>query len=334
MVTVDMHLNLAGSGTGLSGCYISDKFLKRYTIRFLRAMYKISDKQLRESIDQDWARLTNKVVSESPVDYGVVLGFDHIYDPRSGQQRLDRTQMVVPMDWVFRVCEEHRQLLPGPGINPYRPDALERLSEANDRGAVLIKWLPPAQGVDPTDRTLIPFYKKLVDYKIPLLVHTAAERTFASIDPNLGDIWRLRLPLDCGVTVIAAHAATSIFLSRDIDQVPTLLRMLSDYPNLWVDNSGLCNPGRFANLQRIALEPLIHERTLYGSDWPIPVNAFYFVHSLGFKKVWDLEKIANPIARDIEIKRAFGFSDSTLSRAATLLSHLDRWTGKHLQRRD
>lgn len=327
---IDIHLNLAGVGTNESGCYASSQFRRRYSFLFFRIIYKFTKRSLEMSADQDWTSLLVETIEKSKeVDYGICLGFDRVYDI-NGTHRSEWDQMVVPHDWVFKVCEENTVLLPGPGLHPYRPDALDILDEFNDRKACLIKWLPPAQNIDASDPKLIPFYEKLAGFGIPLLVHTGTEKTFKTqkISKDYIDVMRLKLALDHGVKVIAAHTATGVLGSGEMNQRNQVLQLLSDYPNFWVENSGICNPGRAHNLFDLAETPLIAENTLYGSDFPVPSNAAYYINKFGFKKVMKLEKERNLIDRDVAIKREAGFLDETLVRPNEVLANLDYWLHK------
>src|SRR5690606_26435722 len=119
-------------------------------------------------------------------------------------------------------------------------------------GAVLIKWLPSAQGIDPASPRLGDFYGRLAEAKLPLLVHSGGgEMTFREVAPEMRDLALLRIPLEAGVPVICAHSATPVILSRDPNQLGLLRAMLEEYPHLWVDNSGLANPSRFRYLPRL-----------------------------------------------------------------------------------
>jgi predicted TIM-barrel fold metal-dependent hydrolase len=270
--------------------------------------------------------MITKLVDESQVDYGVVLGFDHIFDRETGLQSTKfPTQMHIPADWVFKACHENKNLLPCPGLHPYRKDALEKLEELQSLGATIIKWLPPAQGIDLADEKIKPFYKLLKQYEIPLLVHAGSEKTFKTIDKRFTDVDRFRLPLEMGVKIVAAHSGTDVIGSKQHCQVKKVVKLLEEFPNLWVDNSGIPNPGRFGGLYKTSSHPLMVERTLYGSDWPIPINSFYYLAKLGIKKVRSLEKIKNLIDRDIELKREFNYPDSSMTKAVDVLANLDRW---------
>ena len=321
---VDVHAHLAGVGSGGSGCWLSPAFARRWTFRLLRWMHGVSAERLRDTADAEWAALLAERVRGSELDAAVALGFDGVYDAAG---RLDeaRSQMVVPPSWVLEVCRRHPELLPGPAINPHRRDALERLDESVEGGAVLIKWLPATMGINPGDPSIIPFYRRMADAGVALLTHSGgSERTFAQVDPRLKDLRLVELPLREGVTVIVAHAGVPVLLSGDENQVPLLKRMLREHPRLWVDNSGISNLSRFPYLPRVADDGELAARTLYGSDYPVPTNAFWYVGRLGPARVAALERERNPLRRDVRMKRALGFGDETLTRAAEVLPMLAR----------
>jgi hypothetical protein len=286
----------------------------------------VTDEQLASTFDRDWAARLASQVRASEVDRAVALGFDGVYDAR-GELDPALSQMVVPPSWVFEACRRHPELLPGPSINPHRKDAAERLEECVEGGAVLIKWLPATQRIDPSDPSLDPFYARLAETGIPLLVHSGgSENTFAQVDARLKDLRLLERPLRAGVSVIVAHTGTPVTYARDEDQVPLLRLWLAEFPRLWVDNSGISNLSRFPHLPRLAKDAEIGARTLHGSDWPVPTNAFYYVRELGRRRVMSLEREKNPLQRDVAIKRALGYPDEVLTRAASVLPNLARWT--------
>lgn len=322
---IDVHAHLAGVGTNGSGCWTSPGFRRRYTFRLLRLKYRITGEQMRNTVDADWAAMLARLVRESELDRAVALGFDGVYD-QNGELDPEQSQMIVPPAWVFRMCREHPELLPGPSINPYRRDALERLEECIAGGAVLLKWLPIVQAINPGDPSLARFYQRMADARLPLLVHASGgEQTFATVRPEYNNVRLLELPLDLGVPVICAHSGTRVHAAREPDQLPALRELFGRYPHLWVDNSGLANPSRFAHLPRLAGDPLFNERTLYGSDWPVPSNAFYFPRKLGARRVYALERQTNALQRDVDLKRALGYPEATLTRATRVLPFLDRW---------
>lgn len=316
---IDVHVHLAGVGTQGSGCWISDGFRRHYTFRYLRHAYGISDAQLRTTVDQDWAAGIAARVLESGLDYAVVLGFDGVYDAR-GDFDPARSQMVVPPRWVFEVCQRYANLLPGPSINPLRRDALARLDECVERGAVLLKWLPSVQAFDPADPRVRPFLRRLAEAGLPLLVHAGTgERTFREVAPEYGALDRIVPALEAGVTVICAHAAARIHLSREPDTWPVLRALLRRYPNLWLDNSGLANPARFRHLPALADDAELAARTLHGSDFPVPIHAAYYARRLGVRRAREIDREPNAIRRDVLLKQALGFDEASCTRAASVL---------------
>jgi len=324
-VKIDCHTHLAGVGTQGSGCWTSDKLAKRLAFRILRRMHGVTPAQLERSFDQDWAARLAATVRASEIDHAVALGFDGVYDARGAWDE-GRSQMIVTPSYVFEVCRRHPELLPGPSINPHRRDALERLEECIEGGAVLIKWLPATQRIDPSDPAIEPFYARLAEAGIPILVHSGgSENTFAQVDARLKDLRLVERPLRMGVPFIVAHTAAPVTYARDENQVPLLKRWLAEFPRLWVDNSGISNLSRFPHLPKFAADAELTERTLHGSDWPVPTNSFYYVRELGRQRVMSLEREKNPLQRDVAIKRALGYPDAVLTRACEVLPNLGRW---------
>ncbi len=323
---IDLHMHLAGIGCNSSGVWLSSAFRKSLAFKFLKTILGITKEQMNSSVDIDWALMMSRLVKESGLDYGVALGFDGVYDHASGEIDWNSSQMIIPPMWVFKVCRAHKNLLPAPSINPHRRDSLDVLMAAHEAGAVMIKWLPAAQAIDVGSPKHKRFYEVVSAANIPILIHMGGERTFRAIAPEMNNVDLLRFPLDLGVTVICAHSGTKIFGSREKDRTNTIRELLERYPRLWVDNAGLCNPARFIHVKKLASDPVFSERTLYGSDWPVPTNAFYFTRQLGLGNVLRLESIKNPIARDIAVKGKMGYPDETLTRASAVLANLDRWS--------
>lgn len=319
---LDVHAHLAGEGSGGSGCRLFPAFRRRPVVRLLRAM---TARSLGDDPDGTFALRLAARVRDAGLDGAVALGFEGVYDRATGRLDEARSQMVIPPSWVYEVCRRHPELIPGPAIHPYRRDALERLDEAAENGAVLVKWLPATMGIDPADPGIAPFYRRMAHHGLALLTHSGgSERTFAEVEPGFAPLLRVRAALEAGVTTIVAHSGVPVHLTGDADEGNLLRAWLERYPHLWVDNSGMANPSRFRHLPRMAADPQVSARTLYGSDHPVMTNAFWYVRRLGLRRVLALDTDPNPIRRDIEMKRALGYPDETLTRAATALPALAR----------
>ena len=142
------------------------------------------------------------------------------------------------------------------------------LEEVHRQGAVLIKWIPNIMYIDPSDEKFIPFYKRMAELKIPLLTHTGMEKSFANAKDEYDDQRLLELPLKCGVTVIAAHMATT-GESDGQDNFERILPMFDEFPNLYTDISSLTQLNRLGYLAKALKHPGLTERMIYGTDWPL-----------------------------------------------------------------
>ena len=321
---VDMHCHTAGIGAGGSGCSVSDTFRSSYKFRIYLRSFGVTLEDLEAQGDALVIRRIARWVRESSeVDAAIVLALDGVID---AEGRLDAraTQVYVPNQFVRNETARHPELLFGASINPMRTNAVELLHWAHQRRARLVKWLPSIQLFDPADRAFVPFYQKLVELDLPLLVHVGAERAFTGAREEWGDPHRLRLALDTGVRVIAAHMATTGRHEgeRDIDR---LLELMERYPRLHADISSLTQINKAGFIEEVLRNPLLQGRLFYGSDFPLInsplVSPWYFPLNLEAERMRAIADIGNPWDRDVALKRALGFPAEIFGRAATLLLH-------------
>jgi predicted TIM-barrel fold metal-dependent hydrolase len=319
----DLHCHTAGLGAGNSGCFVSDRMRGSYKLRFYLRSFGVTEEELlREGDALVLRRLSARLAASRHVGTAVVLALD---GPVDASGALDRaaTEVYVPNEFLATEIPKFPNLRWGASINPHRPDALARLEWAKAHGAVLVKWLPPIQQIDPADERLIPFYRKLVELQLPLLTHTGDEHAFTSAHHHYGDPDRLRLPLREGVTVIAAHAATTgaIDGERCFDR---LARLFPEYPNLYADVSSLTQLNKRGYLRELLARPEFKGRLLYGTDYPLVeiralVSPWYFPRQLTWRQRRDIAALANPWDRDVALKQALGFPADVWTRADTLL---------------
>lgn len=318
---IDIHCHTAGIGAGQSGCYISPALRKSWKFGIYLKAFGVIREEVNEQGDSlIIRRLSEKLEYSSYVDSAVILALDCVVS-NNGSPDLAHTETYVPDEFVASEVKKYNNLYFGSSINPYRKDALERLEKAADNHAVLVKWLPSIQMIDPSDKKLTSFYERLRDIGLPLLTHTGNEHSFTTARNELADPQRLRLPLDLGVTVIAAHAATN-GRNKGQSNLERILPLFSEYQNLYADISSLTQLNKFGHLQRLLKHKNIHEKLIYGTDMPIlntlAVSPLYFAYSLGIKEVLSLQKIENPWDKDVRLKEALGVSRSIFERAGLL----------------
>jgi len=202
----------------------------------------------------------------------VLLALDQVYDEQ-GKPLTEMTGFSVSNEDVLALCRETPEVfLFGASIHPHRRDALEALERCAEQGAVLVKWLPNSQGIDPADRRHLPFYQKMAELGLPLLCHTGFEFALPAIHQAYGNLERLRPALEQGVTVIAAHSGSSgIFINPQA--LTRFERMLCRYPKLYCDTAALALPNRMEALLWWRGHPELFNRLLFATDFPVPLYA-------------------------------------------------------------
>jgi hypothetical protein len=295
----DIHIHITGGVR--EGCFISPSLPGRPWSRLI--FHRLG---LESNAAEKYESLLISYLRESPIDIGIILACDAIYDD-SG--RVDsRTSFCVPNDFVLKVAGEHEELLPGVSVHPNRRDALDEIDRCFEAGAALVKWLPNTQGIDPSDKKYKAFYRKLCDNGIPLLSHTGFEFTMKTLDQKLGDPEKLRLALEEGATVIAAHCGVS-YSGLSTRYLKKWLSLVKEYPNLYGDLAAL-SLGLGGNLMKKLLkDPAVCSRLVNGSDYPVPP----------LRTVADIFRRRNPFTRDYEIKSRLGVPDSVFYRGFQLI---------------
>lgn len=321
---LDMHCHTAGLGAGNSGCFVSDELRHSFKLGFYLKSFGVTEAEiLRDGDAIVITRLAERLAGSKYVNRAVVLALDGVID---AQGQLDRaeTEIYIPNEFLAAEVAKHPNLRWGASINPYRTDALARLDWARAHGAVLVKWLPSVQHIDPADEQLIPFYTKMVELGLPLLTHTGNERSFTQARDELCDPERLRLPLRQGVTVIAAHAATTgeFHGERSFDR---LAKMMPEYPKLYADISSLTQLNKRGYLREVLRRPEFQHRLIYGTDYPLIainqlVSPWYFLPQLSLRKTFALSRIKNPWDRDVALKQSLGVPTEIWTRAETLIA--------------
>lgn len=328
---LDMHCHGAGIGAGGSGCFISEALQKNFRFHFYLRSLGVTRKELEAEGDgMVFRKISEQIAQSQSVGSAIVLAMDGVVNDQ-GELDRERTELYVPNEFVAAETAKYTNLLFGASVNPYRKDALERLEWAKAHGARLIKWLPNTQLIDPADERLAPFYRKLVELHLPLLCHTGRERSFTHSNDELGDPERLRLPLKLGVTVIAAHIA-STGKAQGENCTKRLLRLMPEYPNLYADISALNLLNKVGYLRIALTRPEFRGRLLYGTDYPLintpVVSAWFFPLNLTIKQMWQISRIKNPWDRDVAMKQALGVPTELWEKADEVLK-----TGKGEGRR-
>jgi len=323
---IDHHVHVAGLGAG--GTFVNRK-MRTWAHPFHRLKFKVymssagatdenrADTQLVERLASLVSHIRNHGKHR-------LLAFDKHYRS-DGSVNLEKTEFYVPNEYVFELAERYADMfVPNISVNPYRPDAISELEKWARRGARIVKWLPNAMGIDPSDPKCDPFYQKMKERDLILLSHGGEEKAVeAEEDQKLGNPLLLRRALDHGVKVVVAHCAglgTNEDLDdkdrKQVDNFDLFLRLMDEkrYEGLvFGEISAMTQFNRVGKpLHTILAREDLHERLVNGSDYPLPaVNILIRTRplvKLGFlsksegeslKEVYDY----NPLLFDFVLKR-------------------------------
>ena len=330
----DYHAHLVGAGTGDTGTRSNSKLLS-----WRSGWHKTKGDLYFSSAgitDQDYTdqqylqRLLSLLRDNWSLGRVNLLAFDYHYTP-SGLRDLKRSEFYVPNDYVMQLAADHADVItPTISVNPYRKDALKQLDKWAAQGARFVKWLPNAQGIDPTDPRLHNYYQAMIKHNMILLSHAGKELAVDTAgDQALGNPLRLRYPLNLGLKVIVAHCAT-LGDGEDFDSpgmrasnFALFMRLMAEpsYEGLvYGDISATTQinrvPGR---LKELLSHPEIHHRLVNGSDYPLPaINAvistlqLWFYGFINWHERSSLNEIYryNPLLFDFVLKRSISHPDS------------------------
>ncbi len=319
---IDIHCHTAGIGAGGSGCSLSPSIMKSWKLHFyLKAFGVTKSEVLKHGDGLIIERISKKLAMSQYVGSAIVLAMDGVIGA-DGELDLAKTEMYVPNDFLAKEIRKYDNLHFGASINPYRKDAIACLHKAAEENACLIKWLPNIQLIDPADKRITEFYMQMKQLGLPLLTHTGHEYSFTRSRNKLGDPGRLRLPLEAGVTVIAAHAAT-MGRNNGTKNFDRLLPLFEEYENLYADISSLTQINKLGHLRKVLEHKDIHEKLLYGTDMPLLetgiVSPYFFVHNIGLLKSIEIGKLRNPWDRDVGLKMAMGVPESVFIKAKKVI---------------
>ena len=352
---IDVHCHLALSGRKLEpgierfsfepagaqahrgyDSYMSPRMLGSILWQFIRWRLGIPARQ-RYGDEFDEAILTaneRHLLDTPSVDRLVLLAFDEYHTAAGapvgpiahrGQVGSD---MYTSNSFTRHMCARHAdKFLFGASLHPYRPGALSALEEVHAAGAVLIKWLPVHQNIDPADARVEAFVRRAGELAMPLLIHYGSELALRNNHrgqqnpmPMFDLLEKIKRNGRLGPIIIAHVAAAGMPWSigpYSRATIDALLRRFPDDP-VYADISALTNKPRL--LKHLLRRSELHHKLVYASDFPIPPAAAGFPFLLAGKRGYIM---AHPswVERTYRIIESLGFPSSVLGRGHEILRH-------------
>lgn len=314
---IDMHVHMVGNGLRGSGCWLRVGAWHKPLATFMLHHIGVGVSTSAPEFDEAYPRHLASLVRQSSLGAVVILAHDHVYDANG--ERINFGSFYVPNEHVLGLSRKYPEFLPACSIHPGRPDAFDELERCLDGGAVMLKLLPNCHNVDCNATRYKKFWERMAEARLPLLAHTGGEHTVPVCNKLYSDPRFLKLPLECGVNVVAAHCGTKSGLA-DPEYFDVFCNMLRQYPNLFGDTSAFNVPIRGRHIRR-CIRPELASRLLHGSDFPVPVYAVWawlqrFIRWEDYRRC---ETIKNVLERDYQVKQAMGFGRDHATRVYNVL---------------
>ena len=325
----DCHAHLLGLGESGGGAWVTPKMQSLLNIR-LYAKYRFylnasCVDPANNNVDGDFLARLLALMEDFPAGYrAMVMAFDRTHNEQ-GMPLMEKSAFYLPNQYAGGIATRNpARLMWTASIHPYRRDAADAVADAVKHGALAVKWLPSAMGIDPASPRCDAFYSALAQHQLPLITHGGEEKAVDGANqPAFGNVLKLRRPLEHGVRVVVAHCA-SLGRDTDIDKGPRgpqvgcfelferLMAIHEFEGRLFGDVSALPQINRMAYLERILKHRDWEGRLLNGSDYPLPgvfplfsVDAFVERKWLRSEVGEHLKRVrgANPLLFDFLLKR-------------------------------
>lgn len=292
---VDIHAHAGCLDDQGATCFVSER-MKKEKVAFFFSKYEAlfdafgvkKDELARKGNAYFFDSVSERVEKSTCLDAVVMLALDGAYQLDAAEPDYANTDFMIRNSFVAEQVAKHPNLLWGASVNPMRKDFREELALASEKGAVLVKLIPPIMGIRfDSEETevklrLTEFFLLLKKYNLPLLVHVDEEGTFSKeLENKYRDfvgVLGIRRALDLGVTVIVAHAASResavhghgstgnayrdlLALMQEPRYNGLLYADISALPTIVTRGDHLCRVSR-----DFAPQP---ERLLWGSDFPL-----------------------------------------------------------------
>jgi len=345
----DVHAHLVGTGDSGGGAYVdprSESWL--HPVERIRRMVMMAAACVDDSpdggVDRRYLQRLDLLLTAFPPEFRMLLfAFDYMVDDE-GQERPEQSTFHTPNAYAAAVARAQPDRFGWvASVHPYRGDAVARLNAAAAQGANAVKWLPSSMNIDPASPRCDAFYARLAQLDLPLIVHCGEEvaapgaRQYAFNNPL-----RVRRPLETGVRVIVAHAATlgsagdvdALRAGQSEDEAPRfaafdLFARLMDEPRwegrLYADISAVFQRNRDIEVQRqLIARTDWHPRLMHGSDYPLPgiglayrLERFVDAGWLDTRDAETLERLRphNPLLFEFVLKRTLAVQGKRLSSA-------------------
>ena len=168
---LDVHLHLTGTGDSGQGVWVnpigSDL---SHPIEYLKRQFLMNAACVdRRQVDQSYVAHLKELADDFPSGARfLLLAFDY-YHNEENQAEPSNSAFYIPNDYAAKVANTNPERFTWcASIHPYRADGPAALAAAKKAGAIAVKWLPQAMGIEADSHRCNQFYQALIDHNIPL----------------------------------------------------------------------------------------------------------------------------------------------------------------------
>ncbi len=310
METIDFHAHLLNPNVSFSRVY--DKVAISL---FAKKLGVDKDDLLDRKYDAFVDAFINNIQTSKYVKKSVVLPVDAKIDSKGREISRDKTVCSSNED----VLNEHKkypnEVIPFFSVNPNRVDALDLIDEYASQGFKGAKFLQNYWDIDINDDKYIPYFEKIKSYDLPIIIHTGSEHAIES-NPIYEKVEVANSAIEIGCKVVLAHFGVNTIMEHNPrkflnnfsfdnkkfgDDYFKTIEYLEKHENVYADLSAMVMNFRSKIIEDLAKnQSQIHDKLLFGTDYPVPFSPMFSYHSLGLKKRKELERIENPLDRNIE----------------------------------
>ncbi len=322
MKTIDFHSHLLNPNVSFSRIY--DKVAISI---FAKKLGVNKDDLINRKYDAFVEAYINNIKTSKYVKKSVVLPVDAKIDSRGKEISRDKT-VCSSNDDVLREYEKYpNEIIPFFSINPNRKDALDLIDKYASYGFKGAKFLQNYWDIDINDKKYIPYFEKIKEYDLPIIIHTGGEHAIES-NPIYEKVEVANSAIDVGCKVVLAHFGVNMIMEQRLNSLHNnfsfnnskfgedyfkTIEYLENHENVYADLSAIIALFRTKIIEDLANnQKHIHDKLLFGTDYPVPFSILFSYNSLGLKKRLDLEKIVNPLDRYIEFFNMYFNENSKL----------------------
>lgn len=322
METIDFHAHLLSPHVDFS------RFYDKVALSLFSKKLGVDKEQLIEKKYEAYVEtFANNLLSSKYVKKSVLLPVDGKVDLNGKEVFRDKTVCSSSED-VYEVYKKYPDLvIPFFSVNPNREDALDLIDKYVALGFKGAKFLQNFWDIDINDKRYIPYFEKIKQYNLPIIIHTGSEHAIES-NPIYEKIEIANQAIEVGCKVVLAHMGVDIIMQKNPlkfhhnfsfqtskfgEDYYKTLEYLEKHNNVYADLSALILFFRSKVVEDLAKnQKHLHHKLLFGTDYPVPFSVVFAYHSLSLKQRLTVEKIENPLDRYAEFFLAYFEKDSPI----------------------